>query len=320
MIKGDMLNTDSPQIISLGYHGTGARVVRVHHIPAVGESVRAWDFQIIKDGGKGSHQAMVIGKYGGSVGFIGKMGIDEQSDEAITWLIEHNVDIRNLLRVEYKGRGSGLILVDDNGDNAIISVDDIRKTLTFEEVQPLIKNYEQAQVFITGFEIPEETALSSAKFAKSLGQITILNPSPAPIQPMENLCFIDFLVPNETEAKVLLGIESDEYVEPMTLAKSLVEKFNVGNVILTLGSRGALFFNRDESFIVDPFKIEAVDPIGAGDTFLGSFVFAYWVEHLTIFESLVWANAAAAISVSRKGSIPSFPTRDEVNKYILSNK
>ena len=306
----------APQIISLGYHGCGARTVRVHHIPRVGETVRAWDYQVIKDGGKGSHQAMVVGKLGGSVGFIGKNAKDEQSDIGVSWLPEHNVDISKLIRVEYKGRGNGLILIDDDGNNVIISVDDIRKELRFDEVEPLIRDWKDAEVFMTQFEIPLDTALNGAKLAKELGMFTILNPSPAPAEPVGDLSYIDLLVPNETEAKVLLGLDLDTYADPDEMARALSEKFRVPAVLMTLGDAGALYYDKENLFHAAPIKVDAVDPIGAGDTFLGSFVFAHWVKGKSIEDALNWANHAAALGVSRPGSIPSFPTYEEVEDFI----
>lgn len=306
----------TPEIISLGYHGCGARTVRVHHIPRVGETVRAWDYKLIKDGGKGSHQAMVIGKLGGSVGFIGKNAKDEQSDIGVSWLSEHHVNISKLIRVDYEGRGNGMILIDDDGNNAIISVDDIRKELNFEEVAPLIEDWKDASVFITNFEIPLDTALQAAKLAKDLGMFTILNPSPAPTESIGDISYVDMLVPNETESKVLLGYDLDSYADPEEMARKLSEKFHLPAVLMTLGDQGALYYDREHLYHASPIIVKAVDPIGAGDTFLGSYVFSYWNKQKSVEDSLNWANHAAALGVSRPGSIPSFPTYDEVEAFI----
>ncbi|GAP13863.1 sugar kinase, ribokinase family [Longilinea arvoryzae] len=306
--------TRAPEIVVLGHHGCGARQVRVHHIPVIGETVIATGFKIAKDGGKGSHQAMVIGRLGGNVGFIGKIATDEQSDAAKQWLIDDHVDITHLLRMDYQLAGAGMIMVDDNGNNAIVSVPGIRATLKFEEVKPCIEDFKGGKYFITGFEIPIPTALEGARLAKSLGMQTILNPAPAQ-ESIGVLDYIDILIPNETEAKILAGHSVQDEVEPAELAKILREKYQVKTVIITLGEKGALCDEGKDSFGVGSVTVKAVDTTGAGDTFIGAFTLAL-AEGKKIQDAMAWANYAAALSVSRPGSIPSFPRRDEMEEFI----
>ena len=137
LAERDRQMTRSPAILVLGHHGCGARQVRVHHIPIAGETVVAWDFQIIKDGGKGSHQAIVIGRLGGEVGFIGKIPTDKQAEDARQWLIDDHVDVTHLLRMEYSLAGAGMIMVDDEGNNAIVSVPGIRKNTDLRRSETL---------------------------------------------------------------------------------------------------------------------------------------------------------------------------------------
>jgi ribokinase len=318
MIKiNDM--TKAPAILVLGHHGCGARQVHVHHIPVIGETVIATGVQIIKDGGKGSHQAMVIGRLGGDVGFIGKIATDEQADIARQWLIDDHVDITHLLRMDYRLAGAGMIMVDDQGNNAIVSVPGIRMTLKFDEVKPCIEDFIGSKYFITGFEIPISTALDGARLAKESGMITILNPAPAPQEPIGVLDYIDILVPNETEARILAGHSVQEEIEPPELARIIREKYRVGIVIITLGDKGAMCYDGKEYFYAKPVKIKAVDTTGAGDTFIGAFTLAL-SEGKNIQDAMVWANYAAALSVSRPGSIPSFPRRDELDQFIDKNE
>jgi ribokinase len=310
--------TKAPGILVLGYHGCGARQVRVHHIPAVGETVEAWDLKIIKDGGKGSHQAIMIGRLGGDVGFIGKIATDDQADAAKQWLIDDHVDVTHLLRMEYKLAGAGMIMIDDEGNNAIVSVRGIRKTLTFDEVKPCIEDFKTSNIFITGFEIPLNTALEGAKLAKSLGMLTILNPAPAPQEPIGVLDYIDIIIPNETEAKVLADYDVHQDVSPLELARIIKSKYKVGSVIITLGSNGSMAYDGQESWQVKPLNVRVVDTTGAGDVFIGAFTYAF-NNGKSMRASMEWANYVAALSVSRPGSIPSFPTLVEVEEFINRN-
>ena len=158
---------NAPDVVVVGAHGCGAGVCRVHHMPVAGETIEAWDYHIIRDGGKGSHQAMVIGKYGGSAAFIGKLGTDTRSDIGISWLVEHHLNIDHLVRSEdyKKHNGAGIMMIDDNGDNVIVNVKGEIKYLTFDEARPGIDAFRDAEVFITGFEVPLDTALRSARLA-----------------------------------------------------------------------------------------------------------------------------------------------------------
>ncbi len=305
----------TPDIIVLGHHGCGARQVRVHHIPVAGETVAVLDSKIIKDGGKGSHQAMVIGRLGGDVGFIGKISTDAQADVALQWLIDDHVNVTHLLRMEYKLAGAGMIMVDDDGNNAIVSVGGIRETLTFDEVKPCLQDFKNSKIFITGFEIPLKTALESAKLAKEFGMFTILNPAPALEEFTEILDYIDIIIPNETEARILAGYDVRAEVDPHMLAKSILEKYRVGLVIITLGNKGLFSYDGKESWSSKPIVVAAVDTTGAGDTFIGAFTYAM-SGGKSLCEAMEWANYAAALSVTRPGSIPSFPTKQEVEEFV----
>lgn len=306
----------TPDVVVLGHHGCGARTLRVHHMPVPGETITGWDPKILKDGGKGSHQAIVICRLGGSAAFIGKIGSDEQSEISRDWLIEEGVNIKHLLRSRQSQPQGGLILIDDNGGNSIISVRGIRHTLSFEEVQASIKDLKNAKIFITGFEIPVETALKGAKLAKELGMLTILNPAPAPDEHIESeMNFIDILIPNEPEAKSLLGLDLQETYAPIVLAKALKEKHKVGSVIITMGGEGVYGFDGQNAWEVPPIKVNPVDTTGAGDAFIGSFAWSL-LSNIDLIEAVRWGNYYAALSVTREGTIDAFPYYAEIIEFI----
>ena len=306
---------NAPDVVVVGAHGCGAGVCRVHHMPVAGETIEAWDYHIIRDGGKGSHQAMVIGKYGGSAAFIGKLGTDTRSDIGISWLVEHHLNIDHLVRSEdyKKHNGAGIMMIDDNGDNVIVNVKGEIKYLTFDEARPGIDAFRDAEVFITGFEVPLDTALRSARLAKQYGMFTVLNPSPLPHEQLPRLDFIDLIIPNQTESKTMLGLPAEEEVPPEILAQKLISAYGMGSVIITLGAAGAMYHDGRETIFVPSLRIEPVSSIGAGDCFLGSYVFSRFHERKSIRDAMEWAAHAAAISVSRPGSLDSFPTKEEVD-------
>src|ERR1700690_2807373 len=261
-----------PDIVILGHHGCGGNVVHVHHVPVIGETVTAWDFHFHKDGGKGSHQAIVINRLGGRSAFIGKIGKDERSEIAKQWLTDDGVDIKHLLRSDLIHPTSGLEMIDDNGDNAIVSIEGGEEDqLAYEEVENCIEEYKSAKIFITGFEIPVRTALEGAKLAKQLGMITILNPEPAQEAPMRLLDYIDIIIPNESEAKSIVGLDLHADFNPNELLVKIKEKYQVGTVIITAGREGAFGLNGKNLWRIPPISVNVIDTTGAGDAFIGGF-------------------------------------------------
>ncbi len=309
----------SPDIVVLGHHGCGTSIVRVHHIPVPGETITAWDSQHVKDGGKGSHQAIVISRLGGNSAFIGKIGSDDLSEASREWLVEDKVNIQHLLRSDLKVPKAGLIMVDDAGVNTIVSTKGVRNTLTFEEVKPCIEDFKSAKMFITGFEIPETTALASARLAKQLGMFVILNPAPAPEEPMGVLDYVDVIIPNETEAKSILGIDLHAEIDPLDVSKKIKAMYKVGAVIITMGGNGVFGFDGQNSWSLPPIPVKAVNTTGAGDAFIGCFSWALF-NGKPIPEAMEWGNYYAALSVTREGTITSFPYLNEVEAFIKERK
>jgi ribokinase len=305
-----------PDVIVLGYHGVGGNAVRVHHVPVIGETITAWDFHFHKDGGKGSHQAIVINRLGGNSAFIGKIGSDEKSEIAKQWLLEDGVNLTHLLRSDRISPIIGLKMIDDNGDNAIISIKGgVQDELTFAEAKPCIEEFKSAKIFITGFEIPVKTALEGAKLAKQLGMTTIVNPAPARDEAMGDLDYIDIFIPNESEAKSIAGIDLNADFHPNDLMSQIKARYKVGTVIITAGRHGVFGYDGITSWRIPPIAVKAIDTTGAGDAFIGGFAFSL-SEGNEIVKAAEFGNYVAALSVTRYGTIPAFPLLDEVEEFM----
>jgi ribokinase len=82
-------------------------------------------------------------------------------------------------------------------------------------------------------------------------------------------------------------------------------------ICVTLGKRGVLALVDGEPLIIPGHAVKAVDTTGAGDCFVGA-VAAHLASGKSIGDALVYANAAASISVQRMGAAPSMPTAVEV--------
>ena len=308
-----------PDVVALGHHGNGGNKARVHHIPVAGETITAWDFKVLKDGGKAAHQAIVVGRLGGSAAFIGKKGTGEPDTRAISWLEENNVDTHHIIRQECGQTHPGLILVDDNGSNTIIMMEGVSQTLTFDEVRPHLEAFKGAKIFVTGFEIPVDTALKSAKLAKELGMMTVLNPSPISDKIDERLDYIDILIPNELEANMMAGVKGHSGHKTEKVAKKIKEQYGINNIIITLGGNGVFYYDGQKGVTVDGMSVEVINTTGAGDCFTGTLLWAI-NEGKTIVEAIRIGNIAAAYSVTHDGTIDSFPTLKQMNLFMENCK
>jgi ribokinase len=146
--------------------------------------------------------------------------------------------------------------------------------------------------------------------ASSVGTPIILNPAPASELPRDLLAKVAFLTPNEHEAEILSGIAVTDDASAIAAAKVLLD-MGVEVAILTLGPRGALIASRDTQQFVSGFPLTAIDTVGAGDVFNGALAVALGAE-MPVVEAVRFANAAAAVSVTRSGAQASAPSRKDI--------
>jgi ribokinase len=163
-------------------------------------------------------------------------------------------------------------------------------------------------------EIPIETTLAAFRVAKNGNVRTILNPAPAAPIPDELLQLTDICAPNETETELLTGLPVGTLAEAEAAARKLLSRGPV-TVILTLGERGALLVDNNSVENIPAVKVEAVDPTGAGDAFVGSLA-VFLGEGLSMNKAIRRANAVAALSVTRIGTQISFPQRAKADDFL----
>ncbi len=164
-------------------------------------------------------------------------------------------------------------------------------------------------------EIPIPTVLSAAKLAKQNGVRVILNPAPAKQLPDELIALADFIIPNETEVGLLTGMEVNDIPSAEKAAKVLLER-GAQNVIVTLGSKGALVVNKDTSTQVDTYPVNVVDTTAAGDAFIGGLA-SKLLDSASLLAAARYGCACGALATTKFGAQPSLPTKEEVEKFII---
>jgi len=286
---------------------------RASRMPKMGETILGNSF-VLGPGGKGSNQAVAAGKLGADVTIITRLADDDFGKIAKqTW---QNANVKGAIKYSTSSyTGAAFIFIDDKtGDNAIIIAPGAASEISLNDIHDNSEIISSTDVFLTQLELPVEVAQEGLKVAKENNKITILNPAPAVRLPKEIFGLCDFITPNETETEALTGLPVRNEKEAETAAKFLTE-LGVKTPIITMGEQGAFLY---EYGLIPAFNAgRVVETTGAGDAFNGGFAVAL-SEGKSALEAVKFGCATASISVTRAGTAPSMPTRDEVEKILLT--
>jgi ribokinase len=215
-------------------------VTRAPRLPRAGETLAGQSFVTVP-GGKGANQAVAAARLGASVAMIGCVGDDAYGEQLRAALLAEGVDCQAVTRVSGESTGVALIVVDDSSQNAIVIVAGGNGHVTASVVDSFDALLCQAEVIICQLEVPLDTVGHVLKRGHELGKTVILNPAPAsgPLPP-QWFAWIDYLIPNESEAAALTGLPVDSVASADAAASALLAA-GVSKVIVTLGEQGALF-------------------------------------------------------------------------------
>ncbi len=283
-------------------------------LPKPGETVIGDNYNI-GPGGKGSNQCVSIARAGGDVSLIARIGDDQFGKMGLNLYENENVGIEGLVITKDERTGSATISIDSNGMNSIIVVPGAASGLTNEMVNQKSYLFKESSILLTGFEISLDVVRHSLKIAKSNNLKTILNPAPYFNMNKESFKLVDYLTPNEHEASALTNIDIKS-IDDARLAGKKICELGVGTSIITMGEKGVLCTRNsydDEGFYLPSIKLKdpVIDTVGAGDVFNGAFATAI-SEGINLEESLLFANKAASISVTKIGAALSSPYRDQI--------
>lgn len=288
-------------------------ISRVPRLPKLGETLVGSSFHL-GYGGKGANQAVMAAKLGARVTMVTKLGRDVFGDGTLKNYGEQGIDTTHVMFDNARFSGVAPIFVDDNAQNFVVIVPGANTGLTPADVQASKQVILDSDILISQLEIPVETTLEGFRIAKSGNVRTILNPAPAAPISDELVQLADFCVPNTTEIELLTGQSVGTLAEAEAAARKLLLR-GTRTVILTLGEDGALLVDKDSIEQTPSVKVDAVDPTGAGDAFIGSLA-VFLGEGLPLRDAIRRANAVAALSVTRIGTQVSFPNRAEADGFL----
>lgn len=286
----------------------------VDRFPKIGESVFSKTFDLFVGGGKGGNQSVALGKLGADVMMVGKLGDQFYGPQYLEVLKDHNVNFEAIKIEKDTFSGAALIAVDKNGDNMIFAYPGANSKVDIEFIDEEWDMISKCDIFLLQLEIPLETNIFIIKKLKALDKIIILDPAPAMKFPDELLNLIDYITPNEHELESLTGIVAQNEEDIKRSVNILISRGSK-TVIVKSGSKGSYIAQNNEFVHIPAFKIQAVDPTAAGDSFNAGLALKI-AEGKDIYESVKFANAVGAMATMSLGAQNAMPSMDEVNQFL----
>ncbi|MFW5786298.1 MAG: ribokinase [bacterium] len=286
-------------------------VAGVDRFPQPGESRIGHTFGTYP-GGKGANQAVALARLGAEVMMAGKLGEDTFGRDYLEVFRAEGID-PSLIEMDPKAAtGVAVIEVDDTGENHIVVVPGANMTIDADYIEARGAAISAADVALFQLEIPLEADRAGLDLMKRSGKVTILDPAPAPRDPVPRYILegADYVTPNESEARELTGITVTDQDSALAAGRHLQEQ-GARTVIIKAGSHGAYIVDADGIRRVPGFSIKAADTTAAGDAFNAGLAFALG-EGAALDEAVRYANAVGALACTRLGAQSALPRRDEV--------
>lgn len=288
------------------------------NLPKRGETVVGYNSAFFS-GGKGANQAVQAAKLGANVFLIGKVGDDIQGDFILDELKKNNVNVDYVFIDNSANTGTCCVQVDAQGNNSIITVPSVNYKVTVDEVRTAKKIIETADILMVQLLLKDEVIAEAMKIAVKNDITIILDPAPArKISDKSIIKYADYITPNETEAEFLTKCNRENYNTAEEWEIGVIEKFNMmgtNRLLLTIGQDGVIYSYMNDMFKIPAYSVNAVDCTGAGDSFNAAFAVAI-AEKKSLVDAIKYGNAAAAITVMKKGAQIAMPDKLMLECFI----
>ncbi|SDE80721.1 PfkB family carbohydrate kinase [Limimaricola pyoseonensis] len=281
---------------------------RVERLPGEGESILAGKGSV-ELGGKGANQAVVLARAGLPTTLIAGIGSDTRAERVRGWLAAEPLEAR-LLPIAGASTDLSIILADGEGANVIVTTVDCARALTADAVLPDLAAAAPGDLMVLQGNLGLSTTRALIAEARARAMRVVFNPSPVRDAFADLLPQVDTLFLNQHEAGVLSGREGAEAVRALLRA-------GPSTVVLTLGREGALLGTAGGVRPVPAVAVAATDSTGAGDTFQ-SVALVSAARRGTGIDAAALRDAAraAAITVTRRGTLSAFPTQAELEALL----
>jgi ribokinase len=290
-------------------------VAYADRLPDDGETVVGTSFHS-GFGGKGANQAVMAGRLGADVAMVAAVGDDDYGTATLANFTSEGIATEHVVRVSGSS-GVAPIWVDGRGANRIIIVAGANLLVRAEQAEAAVAA-RRPSVVLGQFEIPQAVTAAGFAAARAIGATTILNPAPAAALQPELLAVTDWLVPNETEFALIVGVPLAQDVgEEDRQIAAFAQRVGV-SVVVTLGERGAAVAPVGGTVTRVPAPVvDAVDTTGAGDAFVAGFGVGLAMGYDPIAAARLGC-AAASDSVTRAGTQLSYPDHDRAQDLLAA--
>lgn len=296
------------KVLVIGLSGESI-FLKVDHFHRDGETLKA-DNLVIEPGGKGYNQAVACSKLGADVKYLTVVGDDEYGDYAIKYLEQMGVQVF-FEKIKGTKTACATILTDKLGSNQVTVFRGASDYLCRNHIVLIEEAIREVDFVLLQLEVSIDLLREVIRIAKQCGTKVVLNPAPALIKSDDEIINeVDFLTPNEIEAKDIFNIPNDIKVSEYG---DFLQKIVNNNVIITLGEQGCLFVKPNYYRYFKPIKVDVVDTTGAGDVFNAALT--TMLKDHSIEEAIEFAVRASALSVCKPNVMNAIPTKKEVEEY-----
>ena len=289
---------------------------RTDRMPNKGETFIGNSFKL-GPGGKGSNQAVATRRAGAETIFITKIGKDTFGEMAMKLYADEGINVEYVWEIADMATGAASIVVnEETSENLIIVVPGAADDMVPEDLETAEAGIAKSSFFMASLEVPIPVMQRGLEVAKRNGIPTILNPAPAAILPDLVYGLSDYFTPNETEAAMLAGIPVETVDQAEAAAKIFLGR-GVKTAVITLGELGVYVRNSEISQHIPAFDMgdKVLETTGAGDAFNGGFAHAL-ADGMSLIEAIRFGSATAAISVTRLGTAPAMPFKNEIMELL----
>ena len=287
-------------------------VVKSPRMPGPGETLLGTGF-VTAPGGKGANQAVAVARQGGRCAFLGRVGQDPFGQTLLAGMRAEGIDCGHVRVTPNAATGVAIIIVDAKGENSIVVASGANFLVTPDDLFHDENLFAQAKVVVLQLELPLPTVHAAKALAEKHGCTVILDPAPAPAALPPELCRVDIISPNVTEAEMITGLAAGEGEDRFGrgIAAELIAR-GAKAAVLKLGARGSLVMTAGgEIQSVRPYKVNVVDTTAAGDAFTAAIAVGV-ARGLPLSQAAKIANAAGALACTKFGAQTSMPTADEI--------
>lgn len=288
---------------------------RVDEWPQVNQAVQAQSYSLFP-GGKGLNQATALSRMGFNVQLLGSVGNDRFAEMIFDVLHAEGIDNKFLLKKKDVATDIIGVLVNKKGSPGFIGVRNATHRFTASEVRKRRTAIEKSFALLINSEVDNNAIAEALKIAKQAHVVTLFNPAPPIGLPQLAMKYVDYFIPNEWEAKVLLKSKRHFSVSEMVKAYHMM---GVQNVIITQGENGGTYSLGKKIVSYPAYPVREVDTTGAGDAFIGAFIYSL-ASNKTTSDAIRFGAAAGALACLKRGARASQPTKKQVIDFLRKRR